>query len=397
MSPPKIVRREATELTRRQIVRVARVAFADHGLTSTSLQDIADGAGISRPGLLKHFPSKSAVFDAVATSFTKEAFQVAGPRTSLREAAAQWATTVPDYARLCTALLHEAMTERSPRRQTLAEHHENVLHGWAHRDALAPLAARVPPAFRASVLTATWEGLQVMQQYLGAADPAIIWESRGHAAPAQVPPAVTMVEAVRLESVLSDDPGYASGRRRRDAIVADAAALFSQFGYHGTTMREIADRVSVSPSALLYHFPDKAALLAEVLRRRDVQMVERRGDEILDPVVELESIGKEARRDELAEHGLISLYSVLSTEAATGSHPAREYFRHRFERTVAYFENVIARATGVLGLTLNPRRESLLLVALWDGLQYQSLLANESPIDVPQTLDAYVEGLLHPR
>lgn len=395
MKLEKIARREASELTRRQIVAVAREQFAAAGLAFTSLQTIADAVGISRPGLLKHFPSKTVLVDAVAERFTDDVAHAAGTAASLRTAADRWSAHVSDYPAMCAILLHEAMTAEGARRRELARHHERVLRGWAESDTDVPVLTRVDTPLRASVLTAMWEGFHVMRSYIDDADSALIWATTDTMARAHVPAATTMVEALRLESVLSDDPGYASGRRRRDLIVIDSAALFARQGFHGTTMREIAERVGVAPSALLYHFPDKAALLAEVLRRRDVEMVERRGGEILDPVLELESIGAEAHRDERAEHGLIALYSVLSTEAAVGHHPAREYLRDRFVRTVAYFENVIARAAAELDLRVDPRRESLLLVALWDGLQYQRLLSEGlPPTDVPATLDAYINGLL---
>ena len=43
----------------------ASALFARHGFENTSLQQIADAVGYSKAGLLHHYPSKKAIYDAV--------------------------------------------------------------------------------------------------------------------------------------------------------------------------------------------------------------------------------------------------------------------------------------------------------------------------------------------
>ncbi len=52
---------------------------------------------------------------------------------------------------------------------------------------------------------------------------------------------------------------------RRAAILAVAKVLFSDKGYHGVPVDEIARRVGVSPAILYRHFSSKEALYEEVL------------------------------------------------------------------------------------------------------------------------------------
>lgn len=52
---------------------------------------------------------------------------------------------------------------------------------------------------------------------------------------------------------------------RRAAILAVAKILFSDKGYHGVSVDEIARRLGVSPAILYRHFPSKEALYEEVL------------------------------------------------------------------------------------------------------------------------------------
>ncbi|WP_041528140.1 TetR/AcrR family transcriptional regulator [Paracoccus aminophilus] len=47
------------------IIDRAAGLFARHGFTHTSIQQIADAVGYSKAGLLHHFPSKQAIYDAV--------------------------------------------------------------------------------------------------------------------------------------------------------------------------------------------------------------------------------------------------------------------------------------------------------------------------------------------
>lgn len=52
---------------------------------------------------------------------------------------------------------------------------------------------------------------------------------------------------------------------RRATILAVAKILFSDKGYHGVSVDEIARRLGVSPAILYRHFPSKEALYEEVL------------------------------------------------------------------------------------------------------------------------------------
>ncbi|WP_018685297.1 TetR/AcrR family transcriptional regulator [Actinokineospora enzanensis] len=54
-----------------RILDRAAALFAQHGYAATSLQALADAVGLSKPGLLHHFPSKEALFEA-ATAMGRE-------------------------------------------------------------------------------------------------------------------------------------------------------------------------------------------------------------------------------------------------------------------------------------------------------------------------------------
>ena len=50
---------------RQQLVNVACPVFAERGYDATSLEEIAERAGVSRPILYSHFGDKQGLFEAV--------------------------------------------------------------------------------------------------------------------------------------------------------------------------------------------------------------------------------------------------------------------------------------------------------------------------------------------
>lgn len=56
----------------------------------------------------------------------------------------------------------------------------------------------------------------------------------------------------------------ADGARRR--VLEGAVRLFAAQGFHGSSMRQLAQLVELQPSALYVHFPSKEHVLAELVR-----------------------------------------------------------------------------------------------------------------------------------
>ncbi len=51
----------------------------------------------------------------------------------------------------------------------------------------------------------------------------------------------------------------------RDRILREAAALYRERGFNGTSMQDVASAVGLTKSSLYHHFPRKQALLLEIL------------------------------------------------------------------------------------------------------------------------------------
>ena len=89
-------------------------------------------------------------------------------------------------------------------------------------------------------------------------------------------------------------------RREREkaelrAKIMDAArAIFAERGYEAVTMRQIAERIEYSPTAIYFHFKDKESLIQELCARDFLSLAQAFGrlKQIADPVDRLRHIGR---------------------------------------------------------------------------------------------------------
>ena len=413
-------RRARTDRTRAAIIAAAHDAFVDRGYRVTSLRDVASAAGISHPGLLRHFATKGELLAAVVASLESENAQYLLGRAAADEPGplaygemARRNRSVPGYLELFAALTGEASTPLHPAHAIMRDRYSRLISLSADilQEAIADglVAPDRVARHEAIRLAAAWDGLQLLTQYLpervdvGAALDAheeLLGLPVGWRDPAdrrRIGPPASFVPIPDLGTVaVQAGVGYRVGRDRRTRIVADAMALFARDGYGDTSLQSIAEAVGVSKSALLHHYPSKEALLSAVLAERD------RGIRMLEsaPLPEraadvLRGIPQEAAHSAELSPGLIEVYAVLSCEAVPAGHPAHSYFTARFSAALDHLTALLraAQADGDLPAHRDPAREALWLVALWDGLQYQWLYDPER-VDVAAHLAAHLEDLL---
>ena len=73
-----------------------------------------------------------------------------------------------------------------------------------------------------------------------------------------------MQGAVRLVSQEADASATQPGERRRDEILREAALLFLESGYRGTSMGAIAERVGIAKPTLYHYWRSKEDILYEI-------------------------------------------------------------------------------------------------------------------------------------
>jgi len=450
-------RARKTAATRERIVAAARDVFTGRGYRTASLRDVASAAGLSHPGLLKHFATKDRLLAAVIAEFdaaTADALRAEGPPTPVRGLAfariAARNETLPGYLPLYAALVGEASTPGHPAHASMRERYAHLRRTAATEMGTAIGTGAVHSARdldgEAARIAAAWDGLQLLELYLpervqlvpllteaqellsvapawrasadeaafGAADAAAraasdavsdtasgtVSDTVSDAGAASAPASGT-VAGWPVPDADADEggtDGYRVGRERRARIIRDATSLFARDGYTDTSLREIATRVGLSKSALLHHYPSKEALLRAVLAERDRAVSTTLPTNGIRGADLLRELPRRAAIDTDSAPGLVRLYAVLSCEALTLDHPAHDYFTLRYAAVIDYFAGLlrVAQRDGDLPAHRDPEREAIRLVALWDGLQYQWLYDPDS-VDVSAQLAAHLDDILPPR
>jgi AcrR family transcriptional regulator len=73
---------------------------------------------------------------------------------------------------------------------------------------------------------------------------------------------------------MGSTPEPRDGARTKDQILSVAMDLFIEHGYEGTSVRDIADALKVTPSALYYHFKGKEEIATSLLAQRRSELDE---------------------------------------------------------------------------------------------------------------------------
>ncbi|MCW2543268.1 MAG: TetR family transcriptional regulator [Frankiales bacterium] len=184
---------------------------------------------------------------------------------------------------------------------------------------------------------------------------------------------------------------YAKTEARKAEILSTALAAFSERGFQGSSLREIAEAVGLSQAGVLHHFASKETLLAAVLEEKDAAAVTHfegtRGIGVLQAL-------REVVVQNLTQPGLIRLYTTLSAEAINPEHPAHDYFQQRYDNARSLIAAALTQGVkdGDVSRTADLDMAASLLLAIMDGLQMQWLL-NER-FDMVAAFDTFLRGFL---
>lgn len=187
---------------------------------------------------------------------------------------------------------------------------------------------------------------------------------------------------------------YAKTPGKREAILDAALEVFAESGYRAGSLRDVAQRVSMSEAGLLYHFRNKSALLEAVLEHRDdlsrkiVRLDSDDGEQHLRGLIDLAAYNASVP-------GVVELYCILSAEATAPDHPAHAYFTGRYEYTRGVIGQAFRRlrAAGRLRDGIDPERMAIATMALMDGLQVQWLLDRDL-VDMPEQLARFFANVV---
>lgn len=188
------------------------------------------------------------------------------------------------------------------------------------------------------------------------------------------------------------------GAQSRKAIVAAALEVFAVRGFRSGALAEIADRVGLTPAAILYHFGSKDALLVAVIAERD----RRATDELArapDGGSGLASLRGVMSIAELLERepGLAALHTVLQVESFDRDAPAHDYFLERSRVVRAMVEEILvdAQEAGEVRPDVDCAAKACEFVAFQEGASVMWLLDDSlSIVDLYRSyVDAFIESV----
>lgn len=178
------------------------------------------------------------------------------------------------------------------------------------------------------------------------------------------------------------DAAVARGEARRKALVAAAAELFAESGYHATRLADVGARAGVGRPAVLHHFESKEALVHAVLDEHERQFMEvrmrvaeHRGLAGIGQLVQIMEFQHEDRRR-------TTLWTMLLAESTSPGAPLRarmieNYNQFRFSITWLLGQ---AREDGELRPGVDFDREANVIIAFFNGLETSWLLDETVPV-----------------
>jgi len=165
------------------------------------------------------------------------------------------------------------------------------------------------------------------------------------------------------------------GESRRAEIIEAAAEEFAVHGYHGASVAAIAEKVGITQSGLLHHYPSKEALMDAVVQSRfadDLELVTRLTAGETSPFAAYDALV--SRNTE--NRTWVQFLMVITAEGLTADNPAHELIRARYDRVrEQMLQRILLHAGDEFDIpTWIDRKEivSLFLAAV-DGLQLQWL------------------------
>ena len=143
----------------------------------------------------------------------------------------------------------------------------------------------------------------------------------------------------------------------KDRILGAAEELFAQFGFGGTSLRQVTSRADVNIAAVNYHFGSKENLVNEVFRRRMDAMSEHRLAALaaareqtpgqLEPI--LAAFVEPALAMAQDRHGGADFIRVIARAYAESDASLRKFLSDRYGHVLREFAKAIADAVPGLG------------------------------------------------
>jgi len=169
-------------------------------------------------------------------------------------------------------------------------------------------------------------------------------------------------------------PDHRHAVSRRLTIIEAAIAVFRSTAFHESTVELVAEQAGLTVADVQQHFPTWDGLVLATL--------DRWNDGRMRPLIPLGSSHgtvlflRAIVRDNLADSALMRFLVALLAVAATPGHPLAPHLQNRYQQFHLLVRDALAKDIdeGREPATMEPRRGAEQLIALYEGLQLQSMV-----------------------
>lgn len=186
-------------------------------------------------------------------------------------------------------------------------------------------------------------------------------------------------------------------RIRKQEILDSALVAFGRRGFYKSSLADVASAAGITPAGVLHHFKTKEALLVELLHQRDLGGPQfEPGGELPTGRALLQHLIDTMSRN-MTRAVTTQLYAVLSAEAVTDEHPAREWFLDRYQRLRLLIATALvdAIADGDVSADVDAETTAAAIIAVMDGAQIQWLY-DPASVDMAEITCLVISALVHP-
>ncbi|MBW8804700.1 MAG: TetR/AcrR family transcriptional regulator [Catenulisporales bacterium] len=259
--------RTSAGVTRReQLTAIAAALFARDGYHNVTVGDIAAAAGLSGPAIYRHFPGKQAILaEVVRSGFDEMARAVAAGLAQTSDPAQRLRTTYRDLAAFVIRRPEFGVMWRREYRHLAPEDAAELAKrmGEASQAAVVELRRLRPELEPGDAELMSWAALSV----LGSISDHRVRLPRAAFEELLAGIAMGVASAEFDAAAMDNRPQRIDSADRRERILAAAARLFWDRGYHAVTLEEIGAAAGIAGPSIYSHFAGKTDLLRTITER----------------------------------------------------------------------------------------------------------------------------------
>ncbi|GAA1976478.1 TetR family transcriptional regulator [Catenulispora subtropica] len=251
---------------REQLTAIAATLFARDGYHNVTVGDIAAAAGLSGPAIYRHFPGKQAILaEVVRSGFDEMAGAVAADLAGSPDPAQRLHTVYRDLAAFVIRRPEfGVMWRREYRHLAPADAAELAKRmGEASGTAVAEIRRLRPALPAADAELLAWAALSV----LGSISDHRVRPPRAAFEDLLAGIAMDVASTEFGPEETDNRPQEPRREDRKEQILAAAAQLFWDRGYHAVTLEEIGAAAGIAGPSIYSHFAGKTDLLRTITER----------------------------------------------------------------------------------------------------------------------------------